>query len=186
MAAPNVGFDATFETHRFHDRQRCSVCRRSCRSHVRSEAVDPPQYLGEQDSWEGHLRSTRGANLIPTPEPYSHGPCAVIAELRRLASESFEQNPAQAQLEEPPQAIAGCRSRCFRNWLLKPPPGPLGRGACVAVRARLRLSATAFGRRGRFCGRPGHAHLGTSLGLVGKGPARTQVSPLAVFRQGCR
>jgi len=35
-------------------------------------------------------------HLTPTPEPYSHGPCAVIAEPRRSASKPFEQNPAQA------------------------------------------------------------------------------------------
>ncbi len=35
-------------------------------------------------------------HLTPTPEPYSHGPCAVIAEPRRLASKPFDQNPAQA------------------------------------------------------------------------------------------
>ena len=35
-------------------------------------------------------------HLIPTPEPYSHGPCAVIAEPRRLKSKPFEQNPVQA------------------------------------------------------------------------------------------
>jgi len=33
-----------------------------------------------------HLRR----HLIPTPEPYSHGPCAVIAEPRRSVIELFD------------------------------------------------------------------------------------------------
>ena len=34
--------------------------------------------------------------LTPTPESYSHGPCAVIAEPRRSARNPIEENQAQA------------------------------------------------------------------------------------------
>ena len=104
----------------------------------------------------------------PNAETYSHGPCAVIAEPRRLASKPFEQNRAKPLPEEPPRAITGCRSRCFHNRLLKLPPGPLSHGACAVVRAKFCLSAPASGDGGTFKEtRP--CKLGDFIGIGWKG-----------------
>ena len=64
--------------------------------------------------------------------------------------------------------LQGARPRCFRNWLLKRPPGPLGNGACAVVRANFCLSATASGRRGAFKETRSRG-LGDFIGIVWKG-----------------
>ncbi len=51
--------------------------------------------------------------------------------------------------------ITAYRTGVNANWLMNYEPGPLNRGACAIVRARLGLSATSCGSRWRFvCAAP--------------------------------
>jgi len=81
--------------------------------------------------------------------------------------------------------LQGATPRCFRNRLLKPPPGPLNQGACAVVRARLGLSATAAGN-GALLGGRDHMGAGACSGLAGKGPGSRSLAAMPVHRSKVR